>query len=66
MNGKLVVQVQSSGPRSNADIERDIAECTTRMHALIREKVVAGLNLRVVDVEDAAETEAQQQLKAAG
>lgn len=52
MNGKLIVSVQSSGPRGNAEIEREIAECTTRLHALIREKVVAGLNLRVVDVED--------------
>ena len=52
MNGEFRVQVASTPPRSNAEIERDIVECMQRLTALVREKVVAGLNLRVVAVED--------------
>lgn len=52
MRGDLVVHVRSSGPRGNAEIEREIEECMTRLRSLIREKVVAQLNLRVVDVSD--------------
>lgn len=52
MNGALLVQVSSTSSRNPSEIQREIDEHMAVVTSLIREKVIAQLNLRVVGVED--------------